>query len=50
MAIILILIAVIGAYFSTGKYKGLTRVFFTISVAMFYFFVLVFFYLLSGKL
>lgn len=50
MTQILILIAVVGAYFSTGKYKWLTRVGITGIVAMFYFFILVFFYLLSGKI
>jgi hypothetical protein len=48
--IVLIIIAGIAGFFSTKKYEGLIRVFVTLTVSTFYFFVLVAITLLSGKL
>lgn len=50
MAGVLVILALVLAYISTRKYKGAVRVAFTLIVAMFYFFVMVFFYLLFGRI
>lgn len=50
MILVLIIAAIIWAFLSSGKYKGLIRIWVTGILAMFYFFILVFFYLIISRI